>query len=78
MEDRYLPATVNGKLDHMVEEIGEVLKAFGKIQRFGMDSYHPKRPPGHPDYETNCVTLLRELRDLEHAIDAVRFALEID
>jgi hypothetical protein len=66
----YLPDTVHGKLDHVVEECGEVLVAFGKFMRFGPLS----RPPQGGD--TNVESLEKELRDVifaaTRAVDGLR------
>ncbi|WP_091976290.1 hypothetical protein [Bradyrhizobium ottawaense] len=47
----------------MIEEIGEVLKAFGKWDRFGSGSRHPNGGM------TNAEEALFELEDLKGAID---------
>ncbi len=69
METRYLPKTTPKKLAHLVEECGEVMQAVGKAGRFGLDKRHPAGG------ETNREWILRELVDLECAIEAVRAAL---
>ena len=57
-------SSVDKCLGHFVEEIGECLQAYGKVQRFGLLSRHPDEPQG----ETNKEYLLREIGDLEGAI----------
>ena len=72
----YTPQTTDAKLGYLVEECGEVLAAVGKTQRWGLDSVNPELDPNTA--ETNREWVLRELKDLEHAIALVRTALYID
>lgn len=62
--------SVEKALAHLVEEMGEVLSAAGKTQRFGLDSYNPYLPP--EERETNEQWLRREVEDLELAIGKLR------
>ncbi len=48
--------------DKVIEEIGEVLKAIGKVRRFGLENFHPDRPDS-----TNKKELEEELHDLMDA-----------
>lgn len=45
--------------DKVIEEIGEVLQAIGKVNRFGLDNFHPDRPNS-----SNKEELEKELHDL--------------
>lgn len=79
MNAAYLPKTLKGKLARLAEEAGEVVTAYGKIQRFGLDTrYNPvlKRVTNR-DYavESNREAMMRELRDLESALNEARAAL---
>jgi hypothetical protein len=72
MNPRYLPTTIDGKIDRITEESGEVIEVIGKclrvvskIGRFGIDSTHPAGGPN------NAALLLSELADLRHAISQV-------
>ena len=67
---RYEPRTVEQALAYLVEECGEVLAAAGKSQRCGLGAFNPEAPEA--ERETNESWLLRELRDLEIAIELVR------
>lgn len=58
--------SVDKALAHLVEEMGEVMAAVGKTQRFGLDSYNPLLPVEHR--ETNESWLRREIADLKLAI----------
>lgn len=58
--------SVDKALAHLIEEMGEVLSAAGKTQRFGMDSYNPYLPKDQQ--ETNESWLRREVGDLKLAI----------
>ena len=61
LHTKYLPETLPAKLDHVVEEAGEVLVAFGKYMRFGPLSSHPNGGI------SNVKHLYLELQDLTHA-----------
>jgi len=72
MNPKYLPTTIDGKIDRLVEEsgevtevIGRVLRIVGKTGRFGLTSAHPEGGPN------NAALMLSELADLRHAISAV-------
>jgi hypothetical protein len=66
MKHVYIPHDRNGRLHHLVEEMGEVMQALGKAGRFGMSHRHPDDGP------MNAEVILRELDDLEHALTAVK------
>lgn len=65
MKAEFLPTTPDGRRARLFEEMGEVLQAFGKAGRFGMESRHPDGGP------TNREIILSELLDLRHAIGEV-------
>lgn len=72
-DPKYFPTTRTGRYFHLIEELGEVaeasgrlLAALGKAGRHGMDSYNPELPPGQR--ETNAQWILREMEQLETAI----------
>lgn len=67
MNPKLLPANddLPGKIDRVVEETGEVLKAIGKIGRFGIENYYPGGG------QNNAAHLLSELADLRDAISRV-------
>lgn len=65
MKAEFLPKTPDGRRYRLFEEMGEVLQAFGKAGRFGLESRHPDGGP------TNRELILAELGDLRHAIGAV-------
>jgi len=58
--------SVEKALAHLVEEMGEVMAAVGKTQRFGLESYNPLLPP--EQRETNEQWLRREVDDLKLTI----------
>lgn len=62
--------TIDQALAHIIEEAGEVITAFGKAQRFGWDSVNPLLP--EKEQESNRDWFLRELKDLEKAIQGFR------
>lgn len=62
MHTKYLPTDLEGKLHHVTEECGEVLKLIGKSGRFSLLGYHPDT------LEVNIIKLDEELSDLTAAI----------
>jgi hypothetical protein len=66
MHEQYLPTTKPAKLARVIEEIGESLQCYGKLQRFGWSSYDPTVPV--EERETNLDALERELDDLLDAL----------
>ena len=86
VDHKYYPATIDQKLGYLVEEAGEVtteigkiLAAVGKTQRWGLEGYNPDLGP---DSETNREWILRmlpclerEISDLENACAILRQAL---
>lgn len=54
-------------MGHLTEEAGEVVSAIGKIMRFGPNSTNPLLPVA--EQETNRMWLLRELFDLQGAVE---------
>jgi len=75
MKKKYLPNTRDARatMGYLVEECGEVLAAVGKTLRHGLTSCNPELPI--EEQETNRDWILRELKDLEHAIKLVRVSL---
>lgn len=76
MNPHHLPTTPQGKVDRLGEEAGEVvevigrvLRAKGKIDRFGFLSAHPDGGPN------NAALLLSEIADLRHAVSVVESAI---
>jgi hypothetical protein len=65
MNPKHLPAAddLAGNISRITEESGEVLQAIGKIERFGLHSYHPSKGGLN-----NAAHMLSELADLRHAI----------
>jgi hypothetical protein len=72
MNPKLLPAAddLGGNISRIVEESGEVLQAIGKIDRFGLDSYHPRKGGLN-----NAAHMLSELADLRHAISVTEALL---
>lgn len=68
MRSDLLPTTWQGKADRFVEEVGECLKALGKLGRFGHSATDPLTGISYD----NRGDLLSELDDLEHATKALR------
>ena len=73
-ERDYKPQDLGQKLGYLVEEAGEVMAAVGKSQRWGLLSVNPELP--EEEQETNGCWIMRELDDLERAIDMVREELD--
>ncbi len=55
--------------DQLIEEMGEVLQAIGKAQRFG---YFNKNPEVKKPVTNNFDDIIEELNDLEEAIRIFR------
>lgn len=66
----YEPSTLEAAVAYLVEECGEVLAAAGKSLRWGFASTNPELPLSQR--ESNINWLLRELADVETAINRVR------
>jgi hypothetical protein len=64
MRKDLLPTTWRGKYGRVIEECGEVLKAAGKLERFGTKATDPKTGL---DYD-NLTKLYLEINHLQHAI----------
>lgn len=73
MKPQYEPKTLEQKLGYLVEECGEVMAAVGKTMRWGLESVNLDLP--EDEQETNRDWIVRELRDLEGAINRARAAL---
>ncbi|MCP5428557.1 MAG: hypothetical protein H6966_09865 [Chromatiaceae bacterium] len=61
------------RLALLLEELGEAQQAIGKILRHGYESTHPNRPSG----PTNRIALVRELGDVQLAIELMLDAGDI-
>ncbi len=72
---RFLQEGFDKQLAHVIEECGEVLAAAGKTQRWGRDSVNPLLPP--EQQETNEAWLLRELDDLQEAIQRLQLTIAV-
>ena len=57
---------IGSPVDRMVEEIGELLQAIGKGERFGWDNHHPDRE------KTNAEEFMDEWDDLQEAYAGMR------
>lgn len=66
MKPGYWPETPEKRMSWMLEEMGEVLQAKGKLDRFGGNNINPDT--GY----RNCTELFGELNDLVAAITAVK------
>lgn len=71
MNPRYLPTTPEGRLEHVIEECAEVIKAAQKLKRFG-----PSPAVIDGVAYNNLLHLVRELRDLSQTIARVADDLE--
>lgn len=68
MKPEYKSKTSDQALAHLIEECGEVIAAYGKMQRWGKLSVNPELPP--EQQETNIDWVKREIRDLQKALQA--------
>ncbi len=83
MKRKYLPKTLGGKLARLGEECAEVATATNKTLRVrleegisteeALDCYNPELPVSKR--ETNRDWILREIKDLKHAIAQIEKAL---
>ena len=60
---------IGGPFVKLAEECAEVIQTCMKIERFGIDNYHPVTK------ETNVAMLRRELADLKARITEAEYAL---
>jgi NTP pyrophosphatase (non-canonical NTP hydrolase) len=74
MKPEYEPYGFMACAGYLTEEIGEVLHALGKSERWGLQSTNPEIPP--EERETNEAWLRRELIDLKGAIDRMEATLD--
>lgn len=85
MKKAYLPKTLGGKIGRLDEECSEVGSACAKTLRVCLEwhggnirgalaDFNPDLPP--EKRETNRDWILREIKDLEHAIKVVKKALK--
>lgn len=68
-----LTAGEDERLALLLEEMGETLQIIGKIQRHGLDSYHPDRPD-----VSNRQLLEKELGDVRYAITLLCVAEDVN
>ena len=71
---KYLQDEIEKQLDHVVEECGEFISAYGKMRRWGAFSSNPELDS--ETQEVNIDWVLREMRDIENAIERVRESLK--
>lgn len=76
MNPKYLPTTPAGRLDRLIEEMGEVLQEIGKCRRFGFDTRwdvdrHQVAPSCAIHIPSNSENLIRELNDVIIAASGV-------
>lgn len=64
MHPEYIKPGFDQAKARLIEEIGEVLQAIGKCDRFGWKNCYPEGS------DSNSVKLYAELSDLQFAIDA--------
>ena len=76
MDERFLNTGFKEKIDHVAEECGEVVAAYGKMNRFGMQSVNPLLPLDQQ--ETNLDWILREIEDLYKAINRLKLHMNQD
>lgn len=86
MDPKYLRTGLTFAIAHASEEAGEVIAelgllvaALGKMQRWGQDSYDPTKLPGYRETNINWVrrqmeAARREFKDLEDAIGRMELA----
>ena len=72
MREDLLPTTYGEAVARFVEETGEVLKALGKLERFGEKPTDPKTGIKYD----NVADLLKEFDDLEHAMNDLKRRLK--
>jgi len=65
MRQDLIPKTRSKRIARVLEEAGEVIKAIGKLQRFGKIARDPKTKIKYD----NVADLRAEMKDLRHAID---------
>ena len=68
--DKYMPNTTMGFIGKCVEECGELQESLGKTLRWGMFSANPELRK--EDQELNRDWILREMKDVEEAIQLLR------
>ena len=71
--EKYIRHDLDSCLGHLIEECGEVLEAAGKTLRWGWYSVNPELPP--EAQEQNRDWLMRELSDLDGAMNRMRLAM---
>lgn len=73
VKEIYRPKSNEQKFAYLIEECGELIAACGKSLRWGLDSVNPELPP--EKQETNREWVLREISDVEQAINILRAVL---
>lgn len=70
----FLQSGFEKQLAHLVEELGELIAAAGKTQRFGAFSVNPLLP-AH-EQVSNIVWLKAEMKDVREALDRLQETIE--
>lgn len=65
-DPKYLREGYHFAIGRLVEELGELQAALGKLLRWGPESYNPELPES--ERETNCAWVEREILDVKNAI----------
>lgn len=69
-DPRYLQPELEKRFDHLVEECGEFISAYGKMRRWGAFSVNPELDP--EIQETNLDWVTNEMNDIIEAIERVK------
>lgn len=67
---KYIQNELEKKFDHLVEECGEFISAYGKMRRWGAFSSNPELDSSIQ--ELNIEWVMRELRDITEAADRIK------
>lgn len=73
-QEEYMRAGLDFAVGKAVEEVGELLAAIGKTQRWGWFSVNPELKPA--DQESNLAWVRREMEDVRGALDNLEKELE--
>lgn len=69
-DPKYFQEELRKKFDHVVEECGEFISAYGKMSRWGAFSSNPELDP--EIQEDNIDWVRREMDDIVEAIERVK------